>query len=61
MSRLAERATLVGYRAGWSLVRRMPGRLAYGSFDLIGDVVWRRGGKGVERMRSNYATVRPEL
>lgn len=61
MSRLSERATLVGYRAGWSLVRRMPGRLAYGSFDLIADLAWRRGGKGVARMRSNYATVRPEL
>lgn len=61
MSGLAERATLAGYRAGWSLVRRMPGRLAYGSFDLIADVAWRRGGKSVERMRSNYATVRPEL
>ena len=61
MSRLAERATLVGYRAGWSLVRRMPPRLAYGAFDLIADVSWRHRGKGVERMRSNYATVRPEL
>jgi KDO2-lipid IV(A) lauroyltransferase len=61
VSGLAERATLAGYRAGWSLVRRMPGRLAYGSFDLIADVAWRRGGKSVERMRSNYATVRPEL
>ena len=61
MSRLAERATLVGYRAGWSLVRRMPARLAYRSFDLLADVAWRRRGKGVERMRSNYATVRPEL
>jgi KDO2-lipid IV(A) lauroyltransferase len=39
----------------------MPGRVAYGSFDRIADVAWRRGGKGVERMRSNYATVRPEL
>jgi KDO2-lipid IV(A) lauroyltransferase len=39
----------------------MPGRLAYGSFDVIADIAWRRGGKGVERMRSNYATVRPEL
>jgi phosphatidylinositol dimannoside acyltransferase len=58
---LAERATLVGYRAGWSLVRRMPGRLAYGAFDLLADLAWRRGGKGVERMRSNYATVRSEL
>jgi lauroyl/myristoyl acyltransferase len=61
VSRLAERATLVGYRAGWSLVRRMPPRLAYGAFDLIADVSWRHRGKGVERMRSNYATVRPEL
>jgi len=61
VSRLADRATLAGYRAGWFLVRRMPGRLAYRSFDLIADVAWRRGGKGVERMRSNYATVRPEL
>jgi lauroyl/myristoyl acyltransferase len=61
VSSVAERVTLAGYRAGWSLVRRMPGRLAYGLFDLIADVAWRRGGKGVERMRSNYATVRPEL
>lgn len=61
MSRLAERATLAGYRTGWSLVRRMPARFAYGAFDLLADVVWRRGGKGVERMRSNYRVVRPEL
>ncbi len=61
MSRLAERVTLIGYRAGWFLVRRMPARVAYGAFDLIADISWRRRGKGVERMRSNYATVRPEL
>jgi KDO2-lipid IV(A) lauroyltransferase len=30
-------------------------------FDLMADVMWRRNGKGVQRMRSNYATVRPEL
>jgi KDO2-lipid IV(A) lauroyltransferase len=58
---LADRAALVGYRAGWSLVRRLPADLAYAAFDLMADVLWRRGGKGVERMRSNYATVRPEL
>jgi phosphatidylinositol dimannoside acyltransferase len=61
VSRLSERATLLCYRSGWSLVRRMPGPLAYRAFDLIADITWRRGGKGVERMRSNYATVRPEL
>jgi lauroyl/myristoyl acyltransferase len=61
VSQLAERASLAGYRAGWFLVRRMPARLAYAVFDLLADVAWRRGGKGVQRMRSNYATVRPEL
>jgi lauroyl/myristoyl acyltransferase len=61
VSRLADRVSLTGYRTGWFLVRRMPGRLAYGAFDLIADVAWRRRGKGVERLRSNYATVRPEL
>jgi len=61
VSRLAERATLVGYRAGWTVVRRMPPRVAYRTFDLLADVAWRRRGKGVERMRSNYGIVRPEL
>ena len=61
MSTLTDRASLAGYRAGWSLTRRMPDRLAYRSFDLLADAIWRRGGKGVERMRSNYGTVRPEL
>ena len=61
MSRLTERANLICYRTGWFVVRRMPDRIAYRLFDLMADVLWRRGGKSVQRMRSNYATVRPEL
>jgi len=61
LARLTDRVTLVGYRTGWSLVRRMPAGPAYRLFDLIADGMWRRGGKSVQRMRSNYATVRPEL
>jgi len=61
VNRLTERATLACYRSGWFLARRMPDRFAYRVFELIADVIWRRGGKGVKRMRSNYATVRPEL
>ena len=61
MSRLTERATLAFYRCGWFLVRRMPDPFAYRLFDLMADVLWRRAGKGVQRMRSNYSTVRPEL
>lgn len=58
---LAERLTLLGFRAGWSLVRRLPPRLSYSAFDAFADVAWRRRGTGVERLRSNYARVRPEL
>jgi lauroyl/myristoyl acyltransferase len=61
VSQLTERATLAFYRLGWFLVRQMSDRLAYRVFDLMADVMWHRGGKGVQRMRSNYATVRPEL
>jgi len=61
VSRLTERARLAGYRSGWFLTRRMPDRFAYRAFDLLADALWRRGGKGVRRMASNYATVRPEL
>jgi len=52
---------MVGYRTGWHIVRRIPDRAAFRVFDLMADVMWRRNGKGVQRMRSNYATVRPEL
>lgn len=52
---------MLGFRAGWSLVRWLPARLAYGLFHVAADLAWRRGGPGVERMRSNYAKIRPEL
>jgi KDO2-lipid IV(A) lauroyltransferase len=50
-----------GYRVGWSAVRRLPERAAYRLFDGIADVTVARGGKGVQRLRDNYARVRPEL
>jgi lauroyl/myristoyl acyltransferase len=58
---LKERAILLGYRSGWYLTRLVPDRVAYGAFDGMADVMFRRGGKSVQRMRQNYATVRPEL
>ncbi|GAB3437677.1 phosphatidylinositol mannoside acyltransferase [Phycicoccus ginsengisoli] len=50
-----------GYRLGWGAVRRLPERTAYTVFDRIADLTVARGGKGVQRLRSNYAKVRPEL
>lgn len=50
-----------GYRLGWAAVRRLPERAAYALFDQIADLATARGGKGVQRLRANYAKVRPEL
>jgi len=55
------RAEIVAYRGGWGAVRRMPAGAAYAAFERIADVQARRGGKGIDRMRANYARVRPEL
>jgi KDO2-lipid IV(A) lauroyltransferase len=50
-----------GYRLGWGAVRRLPERTAYRVFERLADLTTARGGKGVRRLRSNYATVRPDL
>jgi KDO2-lipid IV(A) lauroyltransferase len=50
-----------GYRLGWGAVRRLPERAAYLVFDRLADLSVARGGRGVQRLRANYARVRPEL
>ena len=60
-ARVKERAVVAGWRWGWRVVRRLPARAAYGAFDRVADLQVRRGGKGVTRLRANYARVRPEL
>ena len=42
-------------------MRRLPAPVAYGIFQAMADAAVLRGGKGVRRLRSNYAKVRPEL
>ena len=59
-SRVASTGQTLGLRRG-SPVRALPASAAYRLFDLIADVSVRRGGKGVDRLRANYARVRPEL
>jgi len=60
-SRVASTSQTLGLRAGFAAVRALPSPAAYRLFDLIADISARRGGKGVARLRSNYARVRPEL
>lgn len=58
---VAEQAPLLVYRLGWGATRKLPAGAAYRLFDQVAALMHRRGGKGVERMRSNYARIRPEL
>ncbi len=61
MRALGDVLSVGGYRLGWAAVRRLPERTAHTIFEQIADLTVARGGKGVERLRSNYATVRPDL
>jgi len=56
-----EGAVVAGYRLGWRLVRLLPERAAYRLFDRIADAMVSRNGRSVQRLRDNYAIVRPEL
>lgn len=56
-SRLAEAASSAAYRAGWQGVRLLPESTAARLFQLGADLAVRRGGKGIDRLRANYARV----
>jgi phosphatidylinositol dimannoside acyltransferase len=60
-SRLADAGQSWGLRVGFATVRALPAAAAYRLFDTIAEATVRRGGKGVARLRANYARVRPEL
>jgi len=61
VSAIADAVTTGSFRAGWAIVRWLPERTAYTLFEAAADLTHARGGKGVERLRSNYARVRPDL
>lgn len=58
---LQEITVTAGYRLGWRLVRLLPEPAAYRIFDRIADTMVRRNGRSIQRLRDNYAIVRPEL
>ena len=58
---LSDALAVGGYRLGWGAVRRLPERAAHRLFEQLADLTVARGGRGVQRLRSNYAKVRPEL
>lgn len=60
-TRLGEGLTYRLYAAGWWLVRRLPEPVAYGLFRLVADVMARRGGRSVQRLRANLRRARPDV
>ncbi|WP_083283651.1 phosphatidylinositol mannoside acyltransferase [Humibacillus sp. DSM 29435] len=65
LGRLSRSATdtvsVLGFKIGWSSLKALPEPVAYALFDRIADIAVLRGGKGLTRLRSNYARARPEL
>ena len=57
---LTGRVTDVSYAGGWAIVRALPETSARRLFDAGADLAWRRGGKGVDRLRTNLARVAPD-
>ena len=54
---LTGRATDAAYAGGWAVVRAMPEPVALRLFRAGADLAHRRGGRGVDRLRSNLARV----
>ncbi|MDQ1632510.1 MAG: phosphatidylinositol dimannoside acyltransferase [Frankiaceae bacterium] len=54
---LSQRLVALGYRAGWAALRLLPAGPAAWLFRLGADLAFRRGGKGVDRLRHNLARV----
>jgi KDO2-lipid IV(A) lauroyltransferase len=59
VSVVARRAADLAFAAGWSLVRRLPEPVVTRVFTALADLWVRRDGRGVRRLRSNLAVVRP--
>ncbi|MFJ6660474.1 phosphatidylinositol mannoside acyltransferase [Streptomyces sp. NPDC091377] len=55
-----ERWTDALYGAGWGTVKRLPEPAAVRLGTTIADLAWKRRGKGVLRLESNYARVVPD-
>lgn len=58
---MIEKLSFLAYMSGWWIVRSLPESAAYGLFRKIADFVYKRGGKSVQRLRSNLARVKPDL
>lgn len=47
--------------AAWRLIRLLPENTAYSLFKVGGKYVYRKNGRGIQRLRRNLKTVKPEI
>ncbi|MER7675180.1 phosphatidylinositol mannoside acyltransferase [Streptomyces sp. NPDC096934] len=60
MTALRDRLVDGAYALGWSAVRTLPEPVAVRLGRTVADLAWRKRGKGVLRLESNYARVVPD-
>jgi KDO2-lipid IV(A) lauroyltransferase len=60
VSGLQDRLTDGAYALGWSTVKKLPEPVAVRLGRTIADIAWKKRGKGVRRLESNYARVVPD-
>ncbi|MFJ9378406.1 phosphatidylinositol mannoside acyltransferase [Streptomyces sp. NPDC101455] len=60
MSSAQERLTDALYGLGWGAVKKLPEPAAVRLGRTVADLAWKRRGKGVQRLESNYARVVPD-
>lgn len=60
MKAIADWSIYLVYSALWRVLRIIPEKSAYQLFSNLGERAYRRNGKRVRRLRSNYAAVRPK-
>ncbi len=60
MTQVTDTATEWAFAAGWRVVRLLPERAAYRTFDGVADTLWRRRGGDVVQLERNLARVHPD-
>lgn len=58
-ARAGDAVTEWAFASGWQVVRHLPERAAYATFDRAAVTLWKRNGAGVQQLRRNMARARP--
>lgn len=56
-----DEATYLAFSLGWNVVRKMPERTAYRTFERLADRTWRSHGDGVKQLEKNLRRVAPGI